>query len=473
MSSNKKSICIIGSGPGGAVIAVLMAELGFSVTLLEKGSEDPEIATEDNYIANCKSKNLELRHAFQIGGTSNLWSGLIAKYRRKDFDEISACKDFFPSMENHYEFALETLGIKNHAAIFKDSIIKSNLIRHSLFGLKKNWRAKDYLHKKIKDRKLENLRIISNASVEKIIHVNGIAKSVVLHNRQESLNADIFILAAGGLGSPMLLLKSGYKNKNIGKNLSTHPKGKIASLKFKNLNGFNFILKNLSFKKRKDYYEKICFSNLDSNCENFHYVSISKKRFDFFKKIIDKSFKFSRDLSNPKLEPYLRMLNKFGIRLMFFAKSLDSIFSLFSKNYDVNLYMAQKHLSSNRIFFDKSFNLPRIDYKICKEDIDSAISLFDKVNSYFLQESVELTLKEDWIENLVLIHSHFLSTCRIGMHEKDGVVDSNLKLFESKNVFILDSSVFPCSGYQNPVLTIIALAKRLSEFLHQEFNAKS
>ncbi len=62
---------------------------------------------------------------------------------------------------------------------------------------------------------------------------------------------------------------------------------------------------------------------------------------------------------------------------------------------------------------------------------------------------------------------HLMGTTRMADNEKEGVVDKNLKVFGSKNIYVLGGSVFPSGGAANPTLTIVALAMRLSEHLIQ------
>jgi choline dehydrogenase-like flavoprotein len=46
-----------------------------------------------------------------------------------------------------------------------------------------------------------------------------------------------------------------------------------------------------------------------------------------------------------------------------------------------------------------------------------------------------------------------------------GVVDGNLKVFGTKNLYISGSSVFPTGSHLPPTLTIAALTVRLAEHL--------
>ena len=59
--------------------------------------------------------------------------------------------------------------------------------------------------------------------------------------------------------------------------------------------------------------------------------------------------------------------------------------------------------------------------------------------------------------------NHHIGATRIHTDPKQGVVDANCKVHGVSNLFIAGSSVFPTGGYANPTLTIIALAIRLGD----------
>jgi choline dehydrogenase-like flavoprotein len=62
------------------------------------------------------------------------------------------------------------------------------------------------------------------------------------------------------------------------------------------------------------------------------------------------------------------------------------------------------------------------------------------------------------------IHHH-LGTTRMHDDERRGVVDAGCRVHGVRNLFVAGSSVFPTGGYANPTLTIVALAIRLAEHL--------
>ena len=60
---------------------------------------------------------------------------------------------------------------------------------------------------------------------------------------------------------------------------------------------------------------------------------------------------------------------------------------------------------------------------------------------------------------------HLMGGTRMADRVKNGVVDSNCRVFGQSNLYIAGSSVFPSSGAANPTLTIVQLSLRLAEHL--------
>jgi len=60
---------------------------------------------------------------------------------------------------------------------------------------------------------------------------------------------------------------------------------------------------------------------------------------------------------------------------------------------------------------------------------------------------------------------HLMGTTRMAADPKQGVVDADLRVHGTDNLYVASSSVFPTVGYTNPTLTIVALTLRLAEHL--------
>ncbi len=68
---------------------------------------------------------------------------------------------------------------------------------------------------------------------------------------------------------------------------------------------------------------------------------------------------------------------------------------------------------------------------------------------------------------------HHMGTTRINADPRLGVVDPNLRIHETGNLYVAGSSVFPTSGIANPTLTILALVMRLADHLKSEMGARA
>ncbi len=63
--------------------------------------------------------------------------------------------------------------------------------------------------------------------------------------------------------------------------------------------------------------------------------------------------------------------------------------------------------------------------------------------------------------------NHQLGGTRMSANPADGVVDADLKVHGTSNLWVVGGSVFPTGGHANPTMTIVALALRLADHLNR------
>jgi choline dehydrogenase-like flavoprotein len=68
---------------------------------------------------------------------------------------------------------------------------------------------------------------------------------------------------------------------------------------------------------------------------------------------------------------------------------------------------------------------------------------------------------------------HELGGARMGCDPRSSVLNEFNQCWDVPNVFVADGSAFPSAGWQNPTLTMMALAARASSFIVREFSAGS
>ena len=61
--------------------------------------------------------------------------------------------------------------------------------------------------------------------------------------------------------------------------------------------------------------------------------------------------------------------------------------------------------------------------------------------------------------------AHASATCRMSRSDADGVVNPNLQVHGTDNLYVCSNAVFPSIAAANPTLTVSALAVRLAEYV--------
>jgi len=67
--------------------------------------------------------------------------------------------------------------------------------------------------------------------------------------------------------------------------------------------------------------------------------------------------------------------------------------------------------------------------------------------------------------------AHEVGAARMGTDPKTSVLSPYLQAHDVRNLFVMDGSCYPSSAWQNPTLTIMALAARATEYLKEQLRA--
>lgn len=124
------------------------------------------------------------------------------------------------------------------------------------------------------------------------------------------------------------------------------------------------------------------------------------------------------------------------------------------------------------------FGLPRarLDWRVTELDRWS-ISRVQEILDEALRDAglgrVEHKLDDEKPPTPFLGSYHHMGTTRMDRDTRRGVVDPNCQVHGVSNLFVAGSSVFPTTGFANPTLTIVALALRLAKHLQKTLEASS
>jgi choline dehydrogenase-like flavoprotein len=125
------------------------------------------------------------------------------------------------------------------------------------------------------------------------------------------------------------------------------------------------------------------------------------------------------------------------------------------------------------------FGLPRtrLDWRFTAQDEQGVRRLAGHLAEAFARADLGRVKLFDWVladdAPLPDRHSgfgpglacHHMGTTRMAETASKGVVDPDLRVFGTPNLYVASSSVFPTAGHANPTLTIVQLTLRLAEHL--------
>lgn len=427
MKGDKYEFIIVGAGAGGATLAMELSKRGKQVLIVEGGNYEEKIGTfrdslryfDMNKLTKMPAKAKEgaiLYRTMMAGGSTVVSCGngvrcleeelagfginLDAEFTEAEgemkivpYDERRLSKGSKKILE-----ASRELGYRMEPMPKFIDPAKCRRCGGCQLGCKHNakWTALNFLD----EAKRNGAEIAYNTRVQKVIVVNGKVKGISGTGPGGSFEilADVVILAAGGMGTPVILQKSGVEDAGSGFFMDL----------FVNTYG---VTKDLS----------------QTNEPTMALVD-----HEFHK---SKGFILSPFLNQPRLARYIEL----GVKGIFLPT--DRLLGIMNKTADDPV---------GRVYADGTFSklVTENDWARLKEG--SSLSK-------------EILVKAGADSNSIVVSkvqgAHPGGTAAVGK-----VVDKDLQT-KMDNLFVCDASVFPTSPGLPPILTIVALAKRLAKTL--------
>ena len=230
---------VVGSGPGGASAARELAKSGKKVAVLEAGPELKWTGSHLSVLPNVDLKNaLPLGHAMMIrgitlGGSSLIYCGTATKPAA--FIKERTGIDLMP-LADEFE---EELGI----APLPDSLIgdAAKIIMEAANALGIDWKplpkfinpekcvrdcgecmlgckrgAKWTAREFVRQARDLGADLYTRTRVERVLHENGVVAGVEARGSGGTFRAERVVIAAGGLGTPVILKRSGIEEAGQG-----------------------------------------------------------------------------------------------------------------------------------------------------------------------------------------------------------------------------------------------------------------
>jgi len=465
----RRRVVIIGAGLGGCFLARGLLDR-YSVTMIELADIPPLLRDRVSDVAHPAETYPHIESG--LGGTTKAWHNALMEIDAPVFDRVWPYRK--DELERYYERAYLMLSglTREHVRRLSDELrsrlvaqgFPGELLGQHMFIPAKRINAWDHLG--LKDR----VEVIEGEAIKLSPASNGevIAHVVVRNQEGECLKvgADYFFLAAGGLGTPLLLQDlagkvsspglrwAGYRYEDhpvcfVGEVVLTKPLYKFWNYPAKTSTG------NASIRIPFAMYFKNL--NISFQLRPAHHLKFSKPR--------EKIISVLTEIRNFPLRPinYWRLLSqaddicdilsfKFGFRIP-------------TRNYSI-LMVAEQPSSAYRAVWKEDNGRIIRRWEFGAEYIDTINEALDSFLKSIGPVVSSARIFSNW-PSKIYSSSHHSGTARISGSPEDGVINSDGRVHGLRNLYVCDGSAIPGSGFVNTGLTIAALAMKLADHFHE------
>ncbi len=492
-------IAIVGAGAAGITLSLELEKLGFSVILLEGGDMHYSDQSQDIYNGEFNGRDLPngLRNSRTrcLGGSTNCWAGVCVELDEEDFlkrtwvpnsgwpikkeDLLEWYDKAAPILDIDLSEIRDPLKTVNYPLLDDLELRATTSAKKRLFAHE----FKDVLEKS------ENIHVLVGANFTSMnrIHDGKTIKEIKIQSfdkKTASVSANTFVLTCGGIENARILLNTktndqeaiGNIDDNVGRYFSDHPIAPCATLLTLEGN-----MKESSIYNYRNYKNIFHYKIPFSLQEKFKTLNICLSIWPEFEELTDLEVagwninKYVKDTDSYSLEGgdiKTVLKNPLGL-----YRSYKSRSNMKKSRLSLRFQMEQSPDPESRISLlpeKDQFGLQRVNLHwvfspLERHTVDIATSLV--ADSLHKNKIASLRLDSQLIEHRNRMPmdlrggQHHSGSTRMAINAKDGVVDSNLKVFNTSNLFICGSSVFPTNGWANPTFTIIALTLRLAQHI--------
>ena len=448
---------IIGSGPASISLALALEKKNKKSLIIEAGGWDYDEKDQHNFSGEVIGHNyfpLNTTHMRYFGGTSNAWGGYCRPLDEIDFKDWPIYKSDLIEFEDE---AKNILNIKNK--------FENKNILNSNFNISNLEQSDVNFSTKFKDIILNssNIFLLLNTTLTEINGKKNVETIKIKSNNEiHELKILNLIVGCGGIENSRILLWSRFKSKSnflqnlkIGNYWMEHPTGYVGHF----IGDINKV-------------EKLKYFGSNSH------ITPSN---NFLKKNMINNLNFSFFKTPPHQNKYFRILDDFACLAPNFSKKFIESLPIDSRlhcNYSILATVEQKPNFNNRIELSSSikddFGIPKTKlYWNINNDFTNSIRVsLTELGKNFIDSDIgrigiDNYVFKNKVPDDIYGNYHHMGGTRISLDSSNGVVDKNLKVHNTNNLYVIGSSVFPSAGWVNPTFTIVQLSLRLSKYLTQ------
>ena len=508
-------VAIIGAGVAGQTLAISLLNRGHDVLLIEAGGRDFDKRAQslaDGINVGEEYYDLETTRLRLFGGTAAIWGGRCAEldpidFETRDFLAHSGWPITKADLEPYYAETFKELGLEKPGQRRLWKVTGRKAPPFDPDRLDADMWVFDEQGERFTDtsrRGLDRAKLLLNAPVTQIdVGEQGDVQAIAvtsLSGHSASITAKVFVFAAGALDTVRLLLGAvstrpkglGNDRDVVGRYFMEHPHARGGRIEAEKLSQALMLLPRAIRHDGKRYAAYLRPSEALQRQAGILNTSISiaprrheGEKVENFRAVTNKlkhdlpSSRFWRSSYHTlkglatrgleKTDPWSSVLNmklsgKLGLYAIVRAEQ--------APNPDSRVMLTKERDATG-------LRLPALDWQFLPIDKRSVLVLMQTLDSELRRLGMGSAVPADWLNDdgtmwktdpLISAHPiggyHHMGGTRMGLNLADSVVDADCKLHASPNAYVAGSAVFPTSGWANPTVTIMALAKRLGDHLH-------
>jgi choline dehydrogenase-like flavoprotein len=501
-------VVVIGAGAVGLYAASQLAARGRDVVVIEAGDTHLGNFADKSYTSVGRAHTgIKLGRSRSMGGTTNLWGGQLVEFQPIDFEGRAwlprskwpvTYKEIAPYYRPTYQNLGTPLNLIEDDAVWRGiSCVRPDLGREFEVFFTRWMGTPNFAELFAKQIEADEKLSVLTGFAAVGFRGDGarIAAVRIANDKGQSqwIEADTVILAAGTIENARLLLHTAQDsdwqapwrgNENVGRAFQDHLGGKIASFEPANKREFFKMFSNVVYAGHK-FQPKIRMRN-----------DVQKEHQMYNTQVF---FAFESEISEHMV--YLKQF----MRAALYNRKFSGIGDLFRNALGMARYLVPlmwKYVWDHRVFVPStakilmhvqaehapraescisvdqsvvdSYGLARVvlDWRLEGNELASLREFATRIRDA-LQSSEIGILKID--EELLSLDQHFLSRLGDTYHqaggtnmaesERDGVVDKNLRVFGTENLYVTGAGVFPTTSNANTTFTALAFTTRLVDHL--------
>ncbi len=492
-------VVMIGSGAGGGVVAGELALAGKSVIVLEKGGYNseadftlqeaqamPELYLKRGTLATKDLGVIILAGSTLGGGTVVNWNTSFRTPQDvlEEWAQLSGLSDFtgsalqdsFAAVEQRISVNTENSAHNKQNQLLFDGATAlgyhADALRRNAVGCEQRCGAcgfgcrygcklsttKTYLQ----DVYDHGGRLIVRCSADKVIVENGkavgVEASVIDHATGKTslvtIHAKAVVVAAGAIHSPAVLLRSGLENTHIGRHLHLHPTTTITGMYPEKVYPWKGVMQSAYSNE---------FGHLTGNYG--------------YKLEVAPVHPGLMGLSTPwysacDYREHMAQAAHLGTFIILTRDKGEGTITVDRDGEPVADYVTS--VFDRRHLLHGMRQAARVHFAAGARAV---MSLHNK-RTRLERDAEGMVDERQWrefdarlerygmgVNRLMMFTAHQMGTCRMGADPKQSVTDGNCEVHGIKGLFVCDGSVFPAATGVNPMLSIMGLAHRASQYI--------